>query len=96
MEKLHKFCEKYEIVGYIISYPFLLSVLELMLGGTASKFNLCIIMMPWFGLVITLIISIFFSAIALVNFLGLMWRFYNYLKWEPLKDTSDTILHSIK
>jgi len=24
--------------------------------------------------------SIFFSAIALVNFLGLMWRFYNYLK----------------
>jgi|TARA_B110000977_G_C10669561_1_gene335112 hypothetical protein len=80
MEKLHKFCEKYEMVGYIISYPFLLSVLELMLGGTASKFNLCMLMTPWFGLGLTIFISFFFCAIALGNFFGLMWRFYNYLK----------------
>ena len=80
MEKLHKFCEKYEMIGYIISYPFLLSVLELMLGGTASKFNLCMLMTPWFGLGLTIFISFFFCAIALGNFFGLMWRFYNYLK----------------
>ena len=80
MDRLTKFCEKYEIVGYIISYLFLLSVLELLFGGTASKFNLCLLMMPWLGVVITLIISFFFSAVAFVNFLGLMWKFYNYLK----------------
>ena len=79
MEKFQKFCEKYIIVGCLIAYPILLSTIEMQLGPP-SKFNLIPIITDLIGWLPCFIISVFVSILAGMHFIGLLWRFYNYLK----------------
>jgi len=76
LEQFKKFCEKYEVVGYLIAYPILISTIEIQLGS-ASKFNLVSIMTDWFGWIPALVISIFASIVAGVHFVGFIWGKFN-------------------
>ena len=76
---MKKLLEKYKFVFYIISYPIFLSTIEMQLFQP-SKINLIIIMMDLFGWFPAFIISVVASIIAGLHFIGLLVKFYYYLK----------------
>jgi len=73
LEKLNKFCEKYAIFLWLVSYPILISTIEIQLGS-ASKFNLVSLMLEWMHWFLVLLISVIFSLAAGLHFIAFVWE----------------------
>ena len=78
MEKFNKFCEKYAIVLWLVSYPILISTIEFQLSSeSTSKYNLISLMLEWMHWLLVLLISMIFSLAAASHFIGFIWGKFN-------------------
>ena len=78
MEKFNKFCEKYAIVLWLVSYPILISTIDFQLSPKPILgFNLISLMLEWMHWLLVLLISIIFSGVAASHFIGFIWGKFN-------------------
>ena len=78
MEKFNKFCEKYAIVLWLVSYPILISTIDFQLSPKPILgFNLISLMLEWMHWLLVLLIEMIFSLAAALHFIGFIWGKFN-------------------
>ena len=78
MEKFNKFCEKYAIVLWLVSYPILFYTIDFQLSPKPTiGFNLISFMLEWMNWLIVLLISMIFSLAAVLHFIDFIYRKFN-------------------
>jgi len=78
LEKFNKFCEKYAIVLWLVSYPILISTIDFQLSPKPTiGLNLISFMLEWIHWLLVLLISMIFSLAAGLHFIGFIWGKFN-------------------